>query len=111
MSNYGIDHLFVETDSPLPPDHQIPIRGHFQRQALASGLSLPLPEYSFGLTVEQDHNLRFQHCRLYCLGFVHYWDAVGRTRLTAFCRELEIGQSASTGRFVRCNEPDYEYDD
>ena len=72
---------------------------------------MPLPDYSFNLNDGEEVNIRSGRFQLYCFGYVHYWDAAGRTRLTQFCRRLEIGKVARTGRFVLTDQPDYEYED
>jgi hypothetical protein len=47
------------------------------------------------------------HRRAYCIGYILYKDAHGRTRQTGFCRERD----GATGRWLRQTESEYEYDD
>ena len=47
------------------------------------------------------------HPSAFCIGYILYRDAHGRTRQTGFCRELD----AATGRWLRQTESEYEYDD
>ena len=54
---------------------------------------------------------------LFCYGYIEYADLLGGIRKTAFCRVLDIPMIESAksvkehGRFVRVEDPDYEYQD
>jgi len=51
---------------------------------------------------------------LYFVGTVEYWDDLNALRQSAFCRRLEFSRDDSghtIGRFVKWNDPDYEYQD
>jgi hypothetical protein len=112
ISDYSIEFVVVKPGRLLPVDPKLTAINANQF-ALASGISLPLPDVSYDLTEADEIAVRRQGAQLYCLGVVHYLDSVKRIRTTAFCRVYQMPDSPliSMGRFVTVNNSDYEYQD
>jgi hypothetical protein len=107
--DYGIEYLAVAEGRRPPPDKKIePIRVDL---SLPSGVSLELPDFFATFTANQEFGIGQRKANLYCMGYVHYRDGVGRLRTTAFCRVLKFDPVHGTGFFGSAGEPDYEYED
>jgi hypothetical protein len=114
INSYGIDCFVLKKDTSVPPDKRIDPIDFTQPSILSSGISTALPDFFYSITNGDEAQIRIEQASLYCMGFVHYWDGVGRTRMTAFCRALRLDSPRglhTRGRFHRTDEPDYEYED
>jgi hypothetical protein len=113
IRSYGIECLVLRKGRPIPADKKIDPIPFVDESVLPSGISIPLPDFSYSITSDQEVGIRSGQACLYCMGFVHYLDGAKRTRLTAFCRVLapDSFSPAPIGRFGVANEPDYEYED
>lgn len=96
------------TMHPIIDGHIGPIRSGLNHEFMNINLGL-------GLTPAQMAGIQRQSDDLYCLGYVSYSDSAGRTRITGFCRRLEIPvngpHTAETLRFRPFEDPDYDYED
>ncbi len=117
-----IRHMNLET-TILSAGKQLPPRPDFSepdktisREKVDSGFSIALPKMTIRELSMDDHpRLMDGTKKLYCYGHVEYSDAAGRIRKTAFCRIWEpptgTGALNEPGRFVKYDDPDYEYED
>jgi hypothetical protein len=106
---YGISVIVVRRGNPLPPDFQIPnTPGGF---SFSRGITLRLPDFSHSISEEEAVGINRNLADLFCLGYIHYWDGLGGSAITHFCRRLEIDRVGGHGHFVRTGHPDYEYED
>jgi hypothetical protein len=109
LVSYGISLMVIPRGVALPPDWKIP---NVPVQCpLPNGITVALPDFCDSITAEQEIRVRHAESDLYCLGYLHYWDGLGRSRMTAFCRRFAFDATARRGRFVATNDPDYEYAD
>ena len=107
----------------LPEGNRLPPRETYSERdktisldKLDSGMTVALPNITRrDLSMEDHPRLLNRSWRLYCYGFVEYTDTEGRIRKTAFCRIWEppsgVGSAGAPGRFVKYDDPDYEYQD
>ena len=109
----------------LPAASQLDARPEFnsarmfapQAPTLPSGITYSIEKVSDGrvLTDKDNANVRSKASTLYCYGYVDYIDSLGRVRKTAFCRYLDVPSRPRThqdvGRFVKVDDPDYEFAD
>ena len=101
----------------LPPREEYP-EGHkrVSIDELTSGITIALPAFTtIQLSLEDHPRLMDGSKKLWCHGFVEYLDREKRMRKTAFCRVWEppngVGALGAPGRFVKVEDPDYEYQD
>jgi hypothetical protein len=114
IASYGIECFLVKKGTPAPPDKKLPLITFAQTSILESGMSTALPDFHHVITNADEAGIRYEESNLYCMGFIHYWDGAGRTRMTAFCRVMKLDNPRALharGRFDRADEPDYEYAD
>jgi hypothetical protein len=107
LVSYGIIPMVIPNGTPLPPDLKIP--NIPVQSAIPSGIAISLQDYFYAITENEEVRMRREEANLYCLGYLHYLDGLGLSRLTSFCRRLVI--EGSRGRFVATNDSDYEYAD
>jgi hypothetical protein len=84
--------------------------------ALGAGISLEIKNLNDSRILTDGDNvaIRNHSVRLYFAGAIEYADQRGIIRKTAFCRVLNLPEKLNAtdrGRFVRFNDPDYEYED
>ncbi len=115
ITEYGAKFIVVEEGTSIPfPRLQIPpIRIRYQLQC---GVSLHLPNILDGTIIPntEQESIRDGFTKLYCIGYLHYWDGLNRLRTTGFCRVLtfpEHADASDIGRFRVSQDPDYEYED
>jgi len=110
----------LETASKLPARPEYGgMRFTPEREKLPSGKTYIFPKLSDSrvLSDADSSAIRNGSRRLYCYGFVEYLDVSEERRLktTAFCRVLEPPASPvsyqDVGRFVKYDDPNYEYQD
>ena len=67
------------------------------------------------LTDAENTDIQNGTSKLYCIGYVSYYDGARNMRITGFCRILEIpaaiGAREGNCRFLKFHDPDYEYED
>lgn len=90
--------------SPYPGSDNLPI--------LNAGVHTTLKFQSADIMGEEGHDISMgrEDWRLFLLGRVTYNDDLGIARTTAFCRRFQKPEGI-TGRFVRVDDPDLEYED
>jgi hypothetical protein len=114
----GLKFFVVRADRPLPPEPAITalIRGPAN---LLCGLNLYFPNIGDGTILTERDNVEVQNGRskLYCVGYISYFDSQRRMRITGFCRVLTFPPNvlamASNCRFRALDppDPDFEYED
>jgi hypothetical protein len=69
------------------------------------------------LTDKQNVEIHEGRCKLYCVGYISYFDGADppRMRITGFCRILTFPPNTTVRmdntRFREFDDPDYEYQD
>lgn len=81
-------------------------------RVLNTGITMVIDRITDGTTLsaEEWSRIKMRGVKLFCVGFVEYEDSQGGVRKTAFCRVLDT-HPASSFRFTRADDPDYEYED
>jgi hypothetical protein len=120
LSEVGFATCIVDRMGMLPTDPNYVKRQTFpipaEGQALFPGISVEIKKLSdYRVLTDPDNvKLRRGDASLYWLGYVEYRDRRNAVRKTAFCRVLKLPPNATAvdrGRFVRFDDPDYEYED
>lgn len=93
----------------LPVDPAWPITGNLKGFRLESGISVAMPDLTGTIDALQEREIRAGTMRLFCAGYVHYRDGLGKNRTTAFCRLLEPTTDGSRFAIIKDCNPDYEY--
>ena len=118
LQQIGVKYFVVRNDRQLPIEPEIPAVFGAGKERLRGGLN-----YTFGginsgrvLTPRENDAIQKAEARLFCVGYVSYFDGADRMRITGFCRVLTFPKSASIAhrdncRFSVFNDPDYEYED
>jgi hypothetical protein len=84
---------------------------------LQSGFNFTFPNVNVGrvLTDQESADIQQGRSKLFCVGFVSYFDTADRMRITGFCRALKFPRKttarADNSRFRKFPDPDYEYED
>jgi hypothetical protein len=114
----GIATHIVKNGRTLPPNPAFAEVGKFplNRYELRSGITLSVGELNDWkvLTAAQSVEIFEEKARFFFVGYIEYEDSRGAVRKTAFCRVLRFPNkthSPSGGRFVKEDDPDYEYED
>jgi hypothetical protein len=110
---YAVNFFVVRTGRLLPvPDFEgRKVQSGFRLQ---SGVSLVFPDFTGALAEADEVSIRNHEAKFYCVGYLHYRDDIGRVRTTAFCRALTLSERLGIiqgGRFIKVEDPDYEYQD
>lgn len=93
----------------------IPLRGE-----LPSGITLRISNISnnYKVSANERNSILKRLQKLYCVGYINYFDRKGRLRCTSFCRCFDPPRPPYNnfsikdyGRFRLVNDPDYEYKD
>ncbi len=117
LHEVGIKYLVVKKDRGLLTEPDIPAVLNVRGAALPCGRNWTIEDLRVGTVITAEQNVDIQQHRadLYCIGYVSYFDAAERMRITGFCRILTFPQNAlaHTGncRFRVFDDPDYEYED
>jgi hypothetical protein len=96
LSEIGIKYFVVRSDRALPIEPRIPAIFNFAGQQLPCGRNWETRDIDTRriLTPEENANIQQGRSHLYCVGYVSYFDAAGRMRITGFCRVLKFPQDA-----------------
>lgn len=119
LNTMGIRFAIVRTGRAIPFEPDIPnIPG-----VNVAGVKMPVgvwwtyPNIKNGVQLTDAENTAIQNgdSKLYCIGYVSYYDGARNMRITGFCRVLESPPKYLFGkdnsRFRRFDDPDYEYED
>lgn len=117
LQNVGMRFFVVRDGRDLPIETEIPALFGAENARLQTGLN-----YSFLkidtktiLTPAQYSAVQANEAKLYCVGYVSYFDGASRLRITGFCRVLDFPSNsvarADNCRFRKFDDPDYEYED
>jgi hypothetical protein len=118
LIKWGIGASVVRNNRFLEPRPIIPEPHFVLAGVLPSGITMTSGSESTGLVFTDEMNVLVQQQtgKLYCYGFIHYLDGLNNLRTTAFCRHLKAPDQnllshTSGWRFVKVDDPDYEYED
>jgi hypothetical protein len=120
LHEIGITSVVVNIAKEIPSEIVIEaIPGVPQGERIECGFNYKFTNIGDGFVITADQNLGIQQekAKLYCVGFVSYFDAAKRMRITGFCRVLTFPRSAvairsvNNCRFRVHDDPDYEYED
>jgi hypothetical protein len=111
---WGIHVIWSERGLPpaWPAVPSPPYDGSDDLPILNAGVHTTLKFQSGEIMGEEGHDISTGRgkWRLFLLGRITYADDLGITRTTAFCRQFDKPEGI-TGRFIRVDDPDLEYDD
>lgn len=117
LQQIGVRYDIVPLPGPLPINPSIDVARVGNGARLQPGLNYEFSLIDIGrvISIEEFDSLTDNLCDLYCIGYISYHDAVGRMRITGFCRRLQFERRApiqpDNSRFVPVDDPDYEYED
>jgi hypothetical protein len=105
-------------DLPMEPDIKALFSSNKREEnRMTTGINYKFPPIAqgFALTIHQNKEIQQQTARLYCVGYVSYFDGANRRRITGFCRVLDFPKESyahiGNCRFRTFHDPDYEYED
>lgn len=118
ISQMNVNLVILPKGTRLPPRPQYPEQPKaIEEPQLESGRWVALPRIvkKESISHEDNSKIRGGTHKLYCHGFVEYFDVEGRIRRTSFCRVWQPpdgpGAFSESGRFIAHDDPDYEYQD
>ena len=118
LNQIGIRYEIVRSGALLPVNPAINAAIYAGGAAWDKGArNVNFENVDIGRIVTAPENTEIQNKRsqLFCIGYVSYWDAADRMRITGFCRVLEFPHNttarADNARFSIYKDPDYEYED
>jgi hypothetical protein len=119
LHEIGITFVVVNVEKEIPANTTINAVLSPQGERIECGLNYRFTNIGDGTIITEDQNIGIQQerARLYCVGYVSYFDAAKRMRITGFCRVLTFprsvaaNRSAANCRFRIHEDPDYEYED
>lgn len=116
LHEVGIRCFVVKATHELPMQPAIPA-AFAQNVNLLSGRNYTFPNIDTELILSDRDNVSIQQgdAKLFCIGYISYFDQARRMRITGFCRELTFPENAlahrQNCRFRKFDDPDYEYED
>jgi hypothetical protein len=117
LHQVGLKYLIVRNGRDLPLEPAIPHIYSFQDARLPCGRNWTVENIDTNriLAMAENDDVQTGRSKLYCVGYVSYFDAANRMRITGFCRVLKFPPDALADvehcRFRRFRDPDYEYED
>jgi hypothetical protein len=117
LQQIGVRYFVVRSDRELPIKTDISANVGLIGATLSSGLNYVLPNIKSETILSAAENTAIQQgdARLFCVGYVSYFDQARRLRITGFCRVLTFPLQGiahrENSRFRKFDDPDYEYED
>jgi hypothetical protein len=117
LHQIGVRYDIVRQGAMLPVNPDINAIIQAGGAALECGLNYTWYNIDIGRVVTAPENVEIQNKRsqLFCIGYISYFDAADRMRITGFCRLLDFPSNttirADNARFTIYEDPDYEYED
>jgi hypothetical protein len=118
LNTAGLRFVIVRADRAIPFDPAISANiPQVAGVELGTAINLALEAITDGTVLTNAQNTELQNgtSKLYCVGFISYFDAADQMRITGFCRVLTVPANAlartDNCRFLVFNDPDYEYED
>jgi len=118
LREIGFATLIVNRGQTLPTDPNVVKNQTFvlEGQELSPGVTLEIKNLNDFRVLTDAENVKIRRgdSKLFWIGYVEYQDRRGALRKTSFCRVLEFALNATAtdrGRFIRVDDPDYEYED
>ena len=118
LHEIGIKFHVIDIAKVIPIAREIKALIRPQNLRIEFGLNSRFEGITDGtvITPDQKRSIQIETSKLYCFGYVSYFDAAGM-RITGFCRVLTfpqnipINKSISNCRFRVFYDPDFEYED